>query len=118
MLRNYFPKIYVPCFCGSEKNPQKSRKISREISLQQKKITNELLQERRENIPSTLENSLASETGRKQENFKSAPKNARGVLSKIEVLLGVLTRVKTEIRADFWEGDATKHFPVKKRVFQ
>ena len=28
-------------------------------------------------------------------------------------------RVTTpEIRADFWEGDATKHFAVKKRGFQ
>ena len=25
---------------------------------------------------------------------------------------------RTNFRADFWEGDATKHFSVKKKVFQ
>ena len=44
------PEIFEPLFCGPEKIPQNSRQISHEISLTKinKKITNGLLQGRRE----------------------------------------------------------------------
>ena len=41
-----FPGIFEPLVCGSEKIPQNSRKIS----LQKSKITDELLQEHRQNL--------------------------------------------------------------------
>ena len=51
MLRS-LPEFFEPLFCGSEKFPQNSHQISQRLfpSPKSKKITNELLQERRENI--------------------------------------------------------------------
>ena len=70
-----FPEIFEPLFCGSEKSPENSLQISHkffQISLRKiKKITDELLQERREK--KWFEK---HETGSK-ERSETCPKNVK-----------------------------------------
>ena len=45
----------------------------------------------------------------------SRPAEVSGASDHVPILAEITL---SEVRADFWEGDATKHFSVKKRGFQ
>ena len=110
-----FPEIFEPLFCGQKKMPGKfppnfPLNFPNFPSKNQKKFTDELLQERRKKKLANPRHIHATQN-------PQIPSNLEKFYSMVSLGAQLWFASLVLVRADFWEGDATKHILVKKKGF-